>query len=64
MFLLSKKKWNVDHKNSFMIGDQKTDVEFARRAKIKGYLFNQKNLYQFIKKKIIQPTASLDSKIN
>jgi len=64
MFLLAKKKWNVDHKNSFMIGDQKTDVEFARRAKIKGYLFNQKNLYQFIKKKIIQPTASLDSKIN
>ena len=64
MFVLAKKKWNVDHKNSFMIGDQKTDVEFARRAKIKGYLFNQKNLYQFIKKKIIQPTASLDSKIN
>jgi len=54
MFLLAKKKWNVDHENSFMIGDQKTDVEFARRAKIKGYLFNQKNLYQFIKKNAVK----------
>ena len=51
MFLLAKKRWNVDRKNSFMIGDQKTDIEFAKRAKIKGYLFYQKNLYQFIKKK-------------
>ena len=31
-----------------MIGDQKTDIEFAKRAKIKGYFFNQKNLYKFI----------------
>jgi D-glycero-D-manno-heptose 1,7-bisphosphate phosphatase len=54
MFLLAKKRWNVDHKNSFMIGDQKTDMEFAKRAKIKGYLFNQKNLYKFIKRKIFE----------
>ena len=52
MFLLAKKKWNIDQKSSFMIGDQKTDIEFAKKAKIKGYLFNQKNLYHFIKKKI------------
>ena len=32
-----------------MIGDQKTDIEFAKRAKIKGYLFNQKNLHEFVK---------------
>jgi D-glycero-D-manno-heptose 1,7-bisphosphate phosphatase len=49
MFLLAKKKWNIDRKNSFMIGDQKTDMEFAKNAKIKGYLFRQKNLYEFIK---------------
>ena len=54
MFLLAKKKWNIDQKNSFMIGDQKTDMEFAKRAKIKGYLFNQKNLYQFIKKNAVK----------
>lgn len=52
MFLLAKKIWNIDQKNSFMIGDQKTDIEFAKKAKIKGYLFNQRNLFQFIKKKI------------
>ena len=54
MFLLAKKRWNVDKKNSFMIGDQKTDIEFAKKAKISGYLFNQKNLYKFIKGKIFE----------
>ena len=53
MFRLAQKRWNIDKKNSFMIGDQKTDIEFAKRAKIKGYLFNIKNLYIFIRKKII-----------
>ena len=52
MFRLAQKKWKIDKKNSFMIGDQKTDMQFAKKSKIKGYLFNQKNLYQFIKKKI------------
>jgi len=50
MFLKANKIWKIDKKRSFMIGDQKTDMEFARRAKIKGYLFNQKNLYDFINK--------------
>ena len=54
MFLLAKKKWNVERKNSFMIGDQKTDIEFAKKAKISGYLFNEKNLYKFIKRKIFE----------
>jgi D-glycero-D-manno-heptose 1,7-bisphosphate phosphatase len=50
MFLKASKVWNIDKKKSFMIGDQKTDMEFAKRAKIKGYQFNQKNLYNFISK--------------
>ncbi|CAO6130734.1 HisB Histidinol phosphatase and related phosphatases [Candidatus Pelagibacterales bacterium] len=54
MFRLAKKKWNIDKKKSFMVGDQKTDVEFAKRAKIKGYFFNQKNLYKFFKIKIFK----------
>jgi D-glycero-D-manno-heptose 1,7-bisphosphate phosphatase len=54
MFRLVKKKWKIDKKKSFMIGDQKTDMKFAKRAKIKGYLFNQKNLYQFIKKNAVK----------
>lgn len=50
MFQKAKKKWNIDLKNSFMIGDQKTDMEFAKKAKIKGYMFKKTNLFQFIKK--------------
>jgi D-glycero-D-manno-heptose 1,7-bisphosphate phosphatase len=54
MFHLAQKRWNIDKKNSFMIGDQKTDIEFAKKAKIKGYLFNQKNLYEFVRKNVIK----------
>lgn len=53
MFKLIEKRWKIDKKNSFMLGDQKTDIEFANRIKIKGYLFNEKNLYKFIKAKIL-----------
>ena len=52
MFLKAKKKWKIDMKNSFMIGDQKTDMEFANKSKIKGYLFKEKNLQIFLRKKI------------
>jgi hypothetical protein len=27
-------------------------MEFAKRSKIKGYLFNQKNLFKFVEKNI------------
>ena len=47
MFLKASKIWNIDKKKSFMIGDQKTDMEFAKRAGISGFLFNEKNLYNF-----------------
>ena len=36
MFLKAKKIWNIDKKNSFIIGDQITDMQFAKRAGIKG----------------------------
>lgn len=52
MFRLAQKRWNIDMKNSFMVGDQETDMIFARRAKIKGYLFNEKNLFRFVKTNI------------
>lgn len=60
MFRLAKKRWNIDHKNSFMIGDQKTDMEFAKKAKINGYLFNQNNLYKYIKTKIFKKYHKFD----
>lgn len=53
MFLKVKNIWKIDKKNSFMIGDQTTDMEFAKRARIKGYLFKHDNLYKFIKNKNI-----------
>jgi D-glycero-D-manno-heptose 1,7-bisphosphate phosphatase len=54
MYRLAQKRWNIDRKNSFIIGDQKTDIEFAKKAKINGYLFNQKNLHQFIRMNVIK----------
>lgn len=52
MFKLAAKKWNIDKDNSFVIGDQMTDMEFAAKSKIRGFLFNEKNLFYFIKNKI------------
>lgn len=49
MFTKTSKIWKIDKKNSFMIGDQKTDIEFAKKSKIKGYFFNKKNLFDFVK---------------
>ena len=51
MFFETKKIWNIDIKKSFVIGDRKVDMEFAKRSKIKGYFFNEKNLFSFIKRK-------------
>ena len=50
MFLKANKIWNVDKKNSFMIGDQITDMEFGKKAGIKGYPFNKKDDYILVKK--------------
>ena len=36
-------------KKSFMIGDQISDMKFAKKSKIKGYLFKKKNLFNFVK---------------
>tara|TARA_B100000941_G_scaffold256967_1_gene206579 strand:+ start:214 stop:726 length:513 start_codon:yes stop_codon:yes gene_type:complete len=51
MFKIINKKWKVDKKKSFMIGDQLTDMKFAKKSGIKGFLFKEKNLYSFIKSK-------------
>ena len=50
MFKQAEKLWNIDKKKSFMIGDQNSDIKFSKKAGIKGYLFKEKNLYNFIKK--------------
>jgi len=53
MFSRINKIWKVDKKNSFMIGDQITDMQFAKKANISGYLFKGKDLYKFVKQNII-----------
>ena len=52
MFKIINKIWKVDKRNSFMIGDQKTDMQFAKKVGIKGFFFRKRNLYKFIKNKI------------
>ena len=52
MFKLAQKRWNIDKKKSFMIGDQKTDMIFAKKSHIKGFLFSSDNLFNFVKKSI------------
>ena len=51
MFKIINNIWKVDKKKSFIIGDQKSDMQFAKKSGIKGYYFNKKNLYEFIKSK-------------
>ena len=47
---LIKNNWNIKHKNIYMIGDKITDIKFAKNCGIKGLLFNENNLFYFIKK--------------
>ena len=54
MFIKASKIWQIDKKKSFMIGDQKTDIDFAIKSKIEGYLFNKKNLYDFVKNQVLK----------
>ena len=51
LFNILCKEWGInDKRNIIMIGDQKTDIEFANKAKIKSALFKSENLFSFIKK--------------
>ena len=43
------KKWNIDPKKSFMIGDKITDKLSAKKSKIKFFYKKEKNLYTQIK---------------
>ena len=51
-YKIIRKDWDIKYKNILMIGDKVTDLEFAKNCGIKGLIFNQNNLYNFIKNKI------------
>ncbi|QDH25863.1 HAD family hydrolase [Neokomagataea tanensis] len=40
---------NISREKSFLIGDKKTDILAAQKAKISGFLFNEENLFDFLK---------------
>jgi D-glycero-D-manno-heptose 1,7-bisphosphate phosphatase len=52
MFKLANKRFNIDVPKSFMIGDQVTDRMFAKKSNLKFFMFKEKNLLQFVIKKI------------
>ncbi|QHI95845.1 HAD-IIIA family hydrolase [Aristophania vespae] len=42
------KEFDIDKENSFLVGDRDTDIQAARAAGLKGYLFDGKNLDNFV----------------
>ncbi len=44
--------WPVDCTRSFLIGDKESDLEAARRAGIRGHLFEGGNLFEFLRTRV------------
>ncbi|MCZ6673980.1 MAG: HAD-IIIA family hydrolase [Verrucomicrobia bacterium] len=49
MLLRGLSEWPTFKEESFLIGDKESDVLAAEKAGIKGYLFEEENLYSFCK---------------
>ncbi len=50
MLELAASRWSIDKSESFLIGDKMTDIKCANNFGIRGHLFNDNNLLDFIKK--------------
>ena len=48
MLLQAMEDWRADPAKSFLIGDKESDVAAAAAAGIRGYLFDGKNLLEFV----------------
>jgi D-glycero-D-manno-heptose 1,7-bisphosphate phosphatase len=49
MLDLAASKWPIDKSRSFLVGDKDTDIECAEKFSIRGHLFKDGNLLDFIK---------------
>tara|TARA_A100000164_G_C21780997_1_gene711008 strand:- start:398 stop:898 length:501 start_codon:yes stop_codon:yes gene_type:complete len=50
MLEIAESRWLIDKKNSFLVGDKIIDIECANNYGIRGHLFKNGNLLDFIKK--------------
>ena len=44
--------FKITRDSSFLVGDKETDILSAKKSKIKSFLFNEKNLFNFYQNKI------------
>ena len=49
MLDLAASKWPIDKSRSFLVGDKDTDIKCAEKFSIRGHLFKDGNLLDFIK---------------
>ena len=49
MLEMAEKKWNFEKSMSFLIGDKESDLLCAKKFGVKGYLFDQTNLLNFVR---------------
>ncbi len=63
MINLAIKKYNLDLSQCFLVGDKPSDMQSAKNAGIKGFLFKKGNLLDKVKK-IIQDHFNLKKKLN
>ena len=54
MILKAKEKWNIDLKKSFLIGDRISDLETAKKLKLKFYYKNKGSLLNQLKNIILK----------
>ena len=50
MLKQAQEKWKFNKAKSLLIGDKKTDILCADKFGIRGYLFNENNLFDFVTK--------------
>ncbi len=52
MFKLAKKRFKINVEKSFKIGDQTSDKLFAKKTKLRFFMFKKNNLLKFVESKI------------